>query len=322
MVSVEESEGRRGLFPAGLAFHSMAQNYEELCEFAAFWQLETCQLQPGRYSAEMWVAHTAGLQMSIVKHGCGTRVSGAIPKGTVVLSWALATSGAMQFRGMPISRRDVMLQEDGEGLDFSFSGRADIVTLAMSRDDLNRFAANSWQADPEKHLKGRISFSGEGEAAAMGGRIGRVLRRISGNARSLSAAGCGERVEREILDALFRAIPEPLPPVPGVARRWYARRAASLLRERCMEDISIGELCEVLGASRRTLHLGFMELYGVPPMRYLQAFRLNGVRAQLKGGRRDWGSVTEIATAWGFGNMGRFSAAYRRFFGVLPSQDR
>lgn len=89
-----------------------------------------------------------------------------------------------------------------------------------------------------------------------------------------------------------------------------------------MEDISIGELCEVLGASRRTLHLGFMELYGVPPMRYLQAFRLNGVRAQLKGGRRDWGSVTEIATAWGFGNMGRFSAAYRRFFGVLPSQDR
>lgn len=32
-------------------------------------------------------------------------------------------------------------------------------------------------------------------------------------------------------------------------------------------------------------------------------------------------SVAEVATRWGFGNLGRFAADYRRMFGTAPSED-
>ncbi|GAB4176305.1 MAG: hypothetical protein Fur0032_16240 [Terrimicrobiaceae bacterium] len=78
----------------------------------------------------------------------------------------------------------------------------------------------------------------------------------------------------------------------------------------------MSDLCAEVRASRRTLHLGFLELYGLGPMAYLRVIRLNGARRDL---RRARGSVTDIAMAWGFNHLGRFSAYYRQFFGELPS---
>ena len=60
-----------------------------------------------------------------------------------------------------------------------------------------------------------------------------------------------------------------------------ARRAADFLHARCREPLSIAEICATVGANRRTLHLGFWEVFGVTPIAYLTALRLNGVRVDL-----------------------------------------
>ena len=108
----------------------------------------------------------------------------------------------------------------------------------------------------------------------------------------------------------------------SVDRHRVARRAAGILKERCREDLSMSDLCEAVGANRRTLHLGFLELYGIPPMKYLRALRLCRVRREIRESRRDPDiRVTDVAMAWGFSHLGRFSADYRSFFGELPSAD-
>lgn len=81
-------------------------------------------------------------------------------------------------------------------------------------------------------------------------------------------------------------------------------------------------LCESVGANRRTLHLGFRELYGIAPMKYLQALRLCKVREQILKSPDPDLNVTDVATSWGFNHLGRFAGAYRAFFGELPSTDK
>jgi AraC family ethanolamine operon transcriptional activator len=93
------------------------------------------------------------------------------------------------------------------------------------------------------------------------------------------------------------------------------------MHDLCKEEISITALCEAVGANRRTLHLGFMELYGIPPMKYLRALRLCQVRRDILRSDNPNLKVTDVAMAWGFNHLGRFSGAYRDFFGGLPSKE-
>lgn len=115
-------------------------------------------------------------------------------------------------------------------------------------------------------------------------------------------------------------MPGDIPDRPG--RHRIARRAEEFLRAHCREEISISDLCAVTGAARRTLHLGFCELYGMPPMTYLKALRLSRVRRDLLAASRSRTGVTEVAMRWGFYHLGRFAAEYRDFFGELPSVEK
>ncbi len=56
-------------------------------------------------------------------------------------------------------------------------------------------------------------------------------------------------------------------------------------------------------------------------MKYLLAVRLTGARRELLQRKDRNIGVTDIATAWGFSHLGRFSASYRQYFGTLPSSD-
>jgi transcriptional regulator GlxA family with amidase domain len=72
--------------------------------------------------------------------------------------------------------------------------------------------------------------------------------------------------------------------------------------------------------SERTLRNAFNEIHGVPPCRHLRMLRLRHVRKVLLAADRELTTVTNVATAWGFSELGRFSVEYRRAFGESPSQ--
>ena len=91
------------------------------------------------------------------------------------------------------------------------------------------------------------------------------------------------------------------------------------IRDNADELFTINELCKSIGASQRTLEIGFRELFGVPPKVYLTMLRLNFVRRDLRSAGPSHTSVTDVATQWGFFHFGRFAQAYQRFHGELPS---
>lgn len=97
------------------------------------------------------------------------------------------------------------------------------------------------------------------------------------------------------------------------------RRLEEVLEENADHTLYLAELCAVAGISDRTLRSICQEHLGMSPMRYLQLRRMHLARRALRTADAATTSVTEIATNYGFWELGRFSVAYRSLFGESPS---
>lgn len=84
------------------------------------------------------------------------------------------------------------------------------------------------------------------------------------------------------------------------------------------EDITLDQLCAVSGIRWRALQKLMMARYGQSPLEWVKARRLAAVRERLL--KSNPGVVISmVALDCGFTHLGRFSAAYRRAHGELPS---
>jgi transcriptional regulator GlxA family with amidase domain len=86
------------------------------------------------------------------------------------------------------------------------------------------------------------------------------------------------------------------------------------------EPLHISALCRTLAVSERTLRKAFHKVRGLPPCRHLRMLRLSRARRALLSADCGLTTVTEIATCFGFVELGRFSVEYRKTFGESPSQ--
>ena len=82
---------------------------------------------------------------------------------------------------------------------------------------------------------------------------------------------------------------------------------------------SISALSHILGVSQRTLRKAFNRTHGLSPCRRLRMLRLAGAKQALLSTHA--ASVTEIATSFGFAELGRFSVEYRKAFRRMPFGD-
>ena len=99
-----------------------------------------------------------------------------------------------------------------------------------------------------------------------------------------------------------------------------ARQAEALALANLDRPLNIAALCHLLRVSERTLRKAFRITYGLSPCRHLRMLRLLRVRqALISSSSCQVPTVTEIATRFGFAELGRFSVEYGKVFGESPS---
>ena len=77
------------------------------------------------------------------------------------------------------------------------------------------------------------------------------------------------------------------------------RSAESLFEERVANPPSIADLCKAASVGATTLHLCFNEVYGVPPIAYMQAKRISQARCAILSGESAPASIKRRCTvAW------------------------
>jgi AraC-like DNA-binding protein len=90
-------------------------------------------------------------------------------------------------------------------------------------------------------------------------------------------------------------------------------RALDWLRSHLSEPVDLELLASVAGVRPRTLESHFKTFLGTTPLGWLRRTRFANVRRALERGGDD-ATVTRIALASGFVQLGRFAAEYRAIF--------
>ena len=109
--------------------------------------------------------------------------------------------------------------------------------------------------------------------------------------------------------------------VGGTFRRHAAimRRLEEVLEANLNGPLYLEEICKSARVSEKTLRLCCQEQLGMSPKRYLLLRRMHLARRALRMADPATTTVTEIATNYGFWELGRFSVTYRSLFGEAPS---
>jgi AraC-like DNA-binding protein len=103
------------------------------------------------------------------------------------------------------------------------------------------------------------------------------------------------------------------------ARPATLRRAIAFIDENAQRDISIADIAAAAYVTPRAVQLAFRTHLDSTPMEYLRRVRLDHAHRDLMAADPACETVTGIAYRWGFPSASRFSAHYRRAYGVTPT---
>jgi len=81
----------------------------------------------------------------------------------------------------------------------------------------------------------------------------------------------------------------------------------------------IPEICKAIRIPSRTLRMVCQEYFGMGSKRYLVLRRMHLARRALREAVPDATSVTDVATRYGFWQLGRFAVEYQSLFDESPS---
>lgn len=115
-----------------------------------------------------------------------------------------------------------------------------------------------------------------------------------------------------------RAISKDAPSRPDTEAGWLETwaRAEDAIRERAGGGMTVDELAEAVNVSPTQLRRIFHAARGISPKAALTNWRIGEAKRLLRDGRLN---VSQVAEKVGYGNLPRFSAAFKAAVGVSPT---
>ncbi|MCF7752167.1 AraC family transcriptional regulator [Bacillus subtilis subsp. subtilis] len=252
--------------------------------------------------------------------------SGSFGAGLIALAMAVSCDQPMWANGRWIAAGQVMIFAEDSELNVRPSpGGWQWAVLLIPREVLQRAAVQRAGRELRLPTQGWYSrAAAPADAQALREGVARVLDDAATRQGVVSA----EQVQAQaqvLLGVFIDAVgasdngPESRAVGNWVERQRDAivRRAERYLKTQLDRPFNSRALEQALGVGERQLERLFREVYGHGPCHWHQVARLNLARSALLQANRQ-GSVTEIATRYGFAHLGRFSVTYRNVFGECP----
>ncbi len=305
------------LFPAGAVGSVELDDFDAIDEVSPVWDHEHVQVGRGAARIRGEMAHTASMQVAEIERSPCVRIRGSGPRNAYVLA-TLVESSLQNLQGLPWEACSLGVLEPGGEFELMAAGPHRMLVVSVAAPRLDEECLARWgRTFPCPDRAPFLRFRDEAARAAL-------LRTCRGWVAAARAAPgllvdpqTARRMEGEILASVLDGVERHVH-LPAVThRREIVRRADSFLRASLRERVTLQDICSAVHVSPRGLHAAFESVYGIPPKAYWKVLRLNAVRRELRNARPGT-RVSEVATRWGFFQLGYFSVDYRRMFGESP----
>jgi AraC-like DNA-binding protein len=284
-----------------------------------FFDLEPVQLEPGMFRCKLEFIAAGGVFFYREQYPLRTHLTGELLHNRFGV--AVPVQGpSLKFSGEEMDRCRLASAMTGEQMEvFAPGGLKQFVVLMDHAQLLSLADTAGLPAEVQRALRpgrpGMPLVSKPREVAAFSQRLQQLLHLASIGELEADAAYVEDWVYTQALSILdVRDAPPGRPSAAVLVRR--AIEAAEAHRG----AVRVGHLCRVLRVSPGTLENAFKTVAGVSPHTFFLRRRLSQVREVLLREDPLERKVTEIATDFGFSELGRFAVRYREMFGEKPSE--
>ena len=301
------------------------EGFDQIADAAAAWDIDFRLLGTGDGSGVIEAIATGRAIVQRNRFGWNLHQRGVAPGGFRTFGVAADDDQHFPWNGYGFAG-DNILSFPADGAFESVSGVGFHVYSLSFDEELVQHTAEVLGL----HFSGdSLPAAGTSEASAEPMRgIRDTIRRILETSRQNETPGSDEQhglarvIEWKLLSQILKALSasRPLKRPRARLRALALKRSMAFIEQTAGQPVTVRRLCEVSGASWRTLDYAFKERYGLGPKAYLRTRRLNAVHAELRDTSPEDGTVARAAGRWGFWHMGQFAADYRKLFGELPSE--
>lgn len=284
------------------------------------WHVSYDQVSPGAFEGELIEFRSGWMQLVRDRSNQALIKSGAAWNGAITFSIPLSAHGPVYCSGHPIYESSLLVARGDNLPELHTPQHLDLLSVAIEEQALEhvlqRQGSHFRITDlPKCYRLGQSSVQGE---------LAAWFDDLSGSDQRREAMLGHDSIRRGLRDAVMLHLleliaPDEAPTLTPTARKRMVDRAREYALSHLDEPLSILDLCNHIGASRRKLQYCFQETLGINPVAYLRALRLNAVRRELRMSTQSQG-VQDVAARWGFWHLSRFSGDYRAMFGESPSQ--
>jgi AraC-like DNA-binding protein len=254
--------------------------------------------------------------------------------GRAIISFATGSGASRTTGGIEIPQASISWDSQGYSRFERTAGAVNLGAMSLPLADMEALGASFSDADftPPRDP---LIFAAPPAALARLLDLHRTAGQLAEDAPEVIAEPEAARgLEQALLAALADCLcardhtwdhtwdhPRDRPAAASVNRRHgqIMKRFHAVLATNPDRVLHVPEVCKVIGTSNRTLTTCCNEALGMSPGRYLRVRQLNLARRALVRADPASATVTEIATAHGFWELGRFAAAYAALFGERPS---
>jgi AraC-like DNA-binding protein len=243
---------------------------------------------------------------------------------TVFAFLADAEQASMQHSGMELSAKAIIVYGAGSG--FMTHHRTwhpcRWASMSLSPDDLQATSRAIVGHEPPPASASRLLRPDSAHMTRLV-RLHAAARRLADTAPDvLVHPEVSRALEHELIHAMVTCLADEAPAMPGSGWRRHTAvidRFEEVLAANDDRPMHLAEICAAVGASERTLRASCEEHLGMGPIRYLWLRRMHLARRALLHADPAQTTVTQIATAYGFWELGRFAVSYQSLFGESPS---
>lgn len=303
-----------------LAGQVQARSTEEQAEVVAPWDICLRQTSPGAFEGSMQYASLGDI---LIYRDCWSQsgvASCALPEGYLaVATSARPVDSMVNWCGKRVNEQTLAVALPNTQVDFIMPSQTPYLAMLLparylntlfgdskSRSSLAKFYHHACHPELGKRLIARLNW---------------IIEYCLANPDLLEDPSHRNAFETCLIDDLAE-MGFGLAHEPSRISLSARRKTFILALEYCESirtKISVPQFAAQLSINRRTLELVFRENLGITPRQYLLSRRLHGAHQELRLLPPGTRSVTDVASDWGFTELGRFAGAYKNLFGELPS---